>query len=594
VQGLAFAVATPVLTEAMRFIVSRSGEPVVSNFDIAEFVLSPAGIVFMVILVALGAAIGLAGSAGQAWISGRALLGAPASAASAIAAILRYFPALVVLAARVCLRLMALALPFLGLGAAIWFGWLADHDVNYYLAEEPPEWRRALALASVLAVGYALIAVAQLARYGLALPVLLFERASPLAALAESTRRMRGRTARLAASIVAWWLLVLGVALALAWVVRPVTDLAFDWAGVDFRRVLPLVGVFSAVALAVALAQGAALIAGPQYLAAQAWHDSTPDRAAPREPADIEDPVRARRRTAPYVLGAIAIGVASTALAAWRATQAPVDPPVQITAHRGASAVAPENTLAAFRAAMEAGADYAELDVQRARDGTLIVMHDRDFMRMAGDPRRLADIDGPAVAAIDIGHRRGSEFAGETAPTLDAVIALVRGRMKLNVELKYNAPDPALAPAVVELLRRERFLDEAVISSLDARGLRQVRELEPRLRTGLIVTAAVGDVARTGADFVSLNAARATPSLIRRAHAAGKEVHVWTINRPDLALRMVERGADNLITDDPALIRRVLDDRAALSRGEQLALRLRLLFDRPPHELEDPAAVPVL
>ena len=81
---------------------------------------------------------------------------------------------------------------------------------------------------------------------------------------------------------------------------------------------------------------------------------------------------------------------------------------------------------------------------------------------------------------------------------------------------------------------------------------------------------------------------------MRRAHSAGKKVHVWTVNRGDVALRMIERGVDNLITDDPALVASVIRKRSALSRGEQLALRLRVLFDEPPRELVEPSAVEVL
>ena len=168
------------------------------------------------------------------------------------------------------------------------------------------------------------------------------------------------------------------------------------------------------------------------------------------------------------------------------------------------------------------------------------------------------------------------------------MIELVRGKMKINVELKYNVPDPGLAPAVIDLLRREKFLDEVVITSLDYAALRQVESIEPRLITGHIVTKAVGDVVRTDADFLSLGSAQATRSLIRRAHAAGKKVHVWTVNKPDAMLRMIERGADNIITDDPALLVRVLHDRNALSKPEILGLGLRVLFSRAPPELVDP------
>jgi glycerophosphoryl diester phosphodiesterase len=144
---------------------------------------------------------------------------------------------------------------------------------------------------------------------------------------------------------------------------------------------------------------------------------------------------------------------------------------------------------------------------------------------------------------------------------------------------------------VIELLKREDFLDQVVITSLDYAALKQVKSLEPGLQTGHIVTAAVGNVVRTEADFLSLNSARASTALVRRAHAAGKGVHVWTVNDPEVMLRMIERGVDNIITDDPALLARVIQERRSLSRPELLGLRLRVLFEIPPRELTDPAAV---
>jgi glycerophosphoryl diester phosphodiesterase len=212
-------------------------------------------------------------------------------------------------------------------------------------------------------------------------------------------------------------------------------------------------------------------------------------------------------------------------------------------------------------------------------------------MRMAGDPRRIGDLSMADLAAIDVGHRYGPAFTGERVPSLETVIDLVRGHMKLNVELKYNAPDPRLAAAVVDVLRRNDFLDAAVISSLNAAALREIKAIEPRLRTGQIVTAAVGDVTRADSDFLSLNSARATAAVVRRAHAAGKEVHVWTVNRPEVMLRMIERGVDNIITDDPVLAMRVLRQLRALDPAERLALRLRVLFSSSPPETLDPHAV---
>jgi glycerophosphoryl diester phosphodiesterase len=101
-------------------------------------------------------------------------------------------------------------------------------------------------------------------------------------------------------------------------------------------------------------------------------------------------------------------------------------------------------------------------------------------------------------------------------------------------------------------------------------------------------------VLRVDADFVSLNSARATARLVAQARAAGKQVHVWTVNEPEVMLRMIERDVDNIITDDPATLVRVMRERNVLSPAEKVGLRLRVLFTRSPPETYDAGSVQAL
>lgn len=591
VQLLGVALFTPIVTWVGRRLVLAAGEPVISNFDIAGFVLSPIGAAFVLVIAALGIALLLAEFTGHGYIAGHAMARRPVTAASTIAFVLRRLPHLVRLSARVFLRLVVLALPFLAAAGIVWLATLRGHDINYYLAEHPPEWRRALLVVALLAAAYALLAAWQLARWLFAVPILAFEGTSPAQALAGSAGMTRRRIARIVPPLLLWWLGLTAVAIAITWACRHVSDAGLDWAGIDVHRVLPLVAVYLAVAAVGGLLYGGLLLAGHQFLVTRMYAElrDPATRQAPAIPAEDADRVRLIAR--PAVAVALAVAMGALGAAALLASQLDLSQDVAITAHRGAKVAAPENTLAAFRAAMDAGATYAELDVQHTRDRVIVVVHDGDLMRMGDDPRRVSELTAAEIASVDIGRKHDAKFAGEVPPTLEEVIELARGRMRINIELKYNVPDPGLAPAVVELLRRKDFLDQVVITSLDYAALKQVESLEPGLRTGHIVTAAVGNVVRTEADFLSLNAAQATPSLIRRAHAAGKEVHVWTVNDPELMLRMIERGVDNVITDDPALLVRVMQGRRDLTRAEILGLRLRVLFSRAPRALTDPAVV---
>ncbi len=594
VQLLGIAAVAPLAGWLAHRLVARSGSAVVSNYDIAAFVLSPAGVLFVLLVLVSATAFYMAQFAGYAWIAGHAIERRPVDLWSTLGAVWSRLGLLLRLGLRMSGKVLLLALPFLAIVGFAWLATLRGHDINYYLAEKPPEWQRAVLVAAIAGAGYAFVALVQFARWLFTMPIAMFHRLRPVEVLEASERMLEGRLLRSVAPLLAWWAALATASIALYWIGRQVTGPAMQWAGIDVHRVLPLVTLFLAVTMAWSFVYATLQFAGHQFLVTRLYAER---REAPLW-LGAKDEVQAeqagRRRGGPIVVALVAVTVLALGIGAVMVSRLEMHEDVLVTAHRGASLQAPENSLAAFRAAIDAGADYIELDVQRLRDGTVVVVHDGDLMRMAGDPRRIGDLSLPDLQLIDIGAKRGAAYRDERVPTLEQVIALVRGHARLNIELKYNVADPGLAAAVVDLLRREDFTDQVVITSLDHAGLRQVEALAPGIATGLIVTASVGNVVRTDTDFVSLNSAKATADLVRRARAAGKAVHVWTVNRPEVMLRMIERGVDNVITDDPALLARVMGERNALSNAEKLGLGLRALFTDSPPELQDPSTVPAL
>jgi glycerophosphoryl diester phosphodiesterase len=594
VQLLGFIVLTPLLGWLTDRIVARSGSGVISNFDIARFVLSPPGIVFVLLAVVASISFQIAQLAGYAWISGHAIGRRPVTLWGTIGAVTNKLRLLVRLGGRMFARVLLLSLPFLAILGVVWFTTLAGQDVNYYLSEHPPEWRRALLAAAIAGAGFAFVLLAQFARWIFVMPIAMFHRLSPADVLRASERMLEGRLLQSIAPLLAWWLGLAAITAVCLRGGRHFTDLALNWAGVDPHRVLPLVAVFMAVTIAFSFACATLQFAGHQFLATRMYSEQ---REAPiflEAPETAVAEAQGARVGRPLLLATFSLAALAAVAAAFLLQRLDVREDVAVTAHRGASLHAPENSMSAFRAAYEAGTSYVELDVQRTRDGALVVIHDGDLMRMAGDPRKVKDLALAEIESIDIGRKRGPQYAGEHVPTLAEVIDYARGRFRINIELKYNVPDPQLAAAVVALLREQQFLDQVVITSLDHAALRQVEQLQPSLETGLIVTAAVGNVVKTDTDFVSLNSARATASLVQQARAAGKKVHVWTVNKPEVMLRMIERDVDNIITDDPATLVRVMRDRNGLTPQEQVGVRLRVLFTESPPELEDAGSVPAL
>ena len=592
-QVLGAAVLTPLIVLIGRLFVRVSGGPVVTNYDIAAFLLSPLGAAMLVVFVALVISLLLLEFLGQSWIAGHAIARQPVTMTSTLALLARKVPWLVILSTRGIVRLLLLSLPWLAIIGATWFLTLRGHDINYYLSEQPPEWVRARLIAAVAGLGLILVVAWQLARWLFALPILDFEEGSPRQALARSAEMTRGHLTRIVLPLIAWWCAVALLSIILVRAAHPLAAAGMSWAGVAMGRVLPLLSVYLLGSLIFGFVISSLHVVGHQFLVTRLYAEAR-DTARWKVAVESQTEPVARRRVTTVVGGALALLALAMAGTWLLAARLELQTGVGVTAHRGASIAAPENTMGAFRRAVEAGADYIELDVQHTRDGQIVVLHDGDLMRMGGDPRKIGELTMAELDSIDVGRRYDSAFTGEHVPTLEQVIDLARGHLKINIELKYNVPDSTLAPAVIDLLRRKDFMDQVVITSLDYGAIRQVERIEPSLRTGLIVTASVGNVLKTDADFLSLNAARATPKFIRQAHRAGKDVHVWTVNDPAAMLRMVERGVDNVITDDPATMRGILRQRAALSPQEQLALRLRVLFDEPPSEVDDPAAVKVL
>ena len=581
------AVAMPLLTLAFRWLLSVTGDRVVSNFDIAAFLLSPAGAMLAAAATIVFIAFSLAELAALSHVAAGAMAGRAPAFGATLAFLAGRSRALVAFAARLLARIALLILPLGAAAAVAWFGWLGAHDINYYLAEKPAEWQRSLWLTGMTAAACGLAIALQLARWLYVLPILAVRPAAKVdEAMAESEGLMRGRLWWVLRPLLGWWVLILVVAGVCAFAGSRLSGSMLDWAGMDIRRVLPVVGLCIATAGFLEFALSGLGLAGQQFqlvrgcMAGQA--------IAPAPEVATTAPHRGPLRIAVRTVAAVALAALVAATLSWLAiADADLRPRVEVTAHRGASAVAPENSMGAFRAAIDAGTDWIELDVQRLRDGRIVVLHDRDFLRVGGDAREVGALTAADLPGIGFGVRYGEAFSDEHPPLLEEVIALVRGRAKLNVELKYNVPDPGLAPAVVALLGHEKFLDQAVITSLDYGALRQVRSVEPRAVTGHIITAAVGNVVRSEADFLSLNAAQATARLVRSAHRAGKRVHVWTVNTRDGMLELAARGVDNIITDDPALFARVKAEVAGLGPHELLALRLRALFGRPPGEVAE-------
>jgi len=236
-----------------------------------------------------------------------------------------------------------------------------------------------------------------------------------------------------------------------------------------------------------------------------------------------------------------------------------------IIAHRGASAHAPENTLAAFELALAEGADAIELDAKLSADGHAVVIHDMTVDRTTGAHGRVKDLLLSDLRSLGAGGFFSAKFRGEKIPTLEEVFEAVGKRAFTNVELtNYNAPNDHLVETVCMLVKRFGLQKRVLFSSYFASNLSKARGLLPEVPRGLLaLPGLLGAWARSfGFAFGNYqalhpNVKNATHQQAQRAHRLNRRVHVWTVNAEEDMRRLFGWGVDGIITDDPQLAVRV-------------------------------------
>ncbi len=234
--------------------------------------------------------------------------------------------------------------------------------------------------------------------------------------------------------------------------------------------------------------------------------------------------------------------------------------------HRGAAAHAPENTLASFEAALRLGADVVELDVRRSRDGELVIVHDMTVDRTTDGCGEVHALSLAQLRALDAGVRFGPEFRGARIPTLTEVLLWARGRTDLIVEIKGDPhPQPGLEEQVVRLVAAHGMIDHIMVTSFFHPALRRVRELEPRIATGMVymgyLADTLGAAQAAGADSVRPCWEDWNEDLVAAVHKAGLVAGTWTVDDEATMARLLDMGLVSIITNYPDRLRRVIDGR---------------------------------
>ena len=257
-----------------------------------------------------------------------------------------------------------------------------------------------------------------------------------------------------------------------------------------------------------------------------------------------------------------------------------------ITYHRGYSSRAPENTMAAFEAALEDGSPRIELDVQMTADGVAVVTHDTSLRRCTGCNANIYDLPYAQVQQLDAGRWFHRQFTGAYIPTLEEVLALCKGKAELNIEIKPSTFTPTLEAETVRLIHAYDYGADCVVTSQNYETLCKVKELDPELTTGSILALGVGTYYDLpAADFFSVESTFITAGMVQQIHLRGKTISAWTVNRQQDAEKLLQLGVDDLITDKPEIIAPLLArDKALDNRLLWLRDQLQELFNAPDAE----------
>lgn len=556
------------------------GRPVVDSTALVEFLLSPRGFAVLFLAATISLTIRLIEHAGLSVLMLGALEGKRLRATATFRWLCTELPRLAAIGGRMVGWGLLLVMPPLAAAGMLVPRLLKQHDINYYLANRPPEFiATAVGIAAVAAVTLG-VGVWLLVRWRLVVQVCIFDRRDGNEAFREAAALSRGVRMKLAGRCIAVVGLLFVLLLAAAGLQQLAVWLVLRFAGlgglslaVSFALILALRTLIGTAVTALGACVDAAAFTA-FYRGRRRELGGEPSLLVGEEERASRGPLRAWAKglAVALVLGLLAAAGACVVLAVDALRH---EGPVTVTAHRGDHRRAPENTAAAIRDAITAGADYAEIDVQISKDGVLVVTHDSDFSRMAGVAKKVWELTYAEIRAIALGAKSAPEFRDEPVPTLDEVLLVASNRIRLNIELKYYGDhQPRLAEQVVEAVRARQMASQVIIQCLEYEPLMEVRRLALGIPVGYLMSVNATHPGRLKVDFLGAELGRVTGAFVQAAHRRGQRVHVWTVDKPEDMERMIDLGVDDLITNEPTEALRRVRAYEALTETERNLRRI--------------------
>jgi glycerophosphoryl diester phosphodiesterase len=552
------------------------GRAVLDSTALVSFLLSPRGFLALALAAVAALSIRLVEHAGLSAICFGAFNDRRVSSRQALRLVWRCLLVLVRVSTRLVFVGLVTLLPLLAVAGGFAARLLGRHDVNYYLKLRPPEFITAAVVLGVVALATAAVMLWLVVRWRWVVQVVLFQHKDARQAFAESATLTRGQRGKLTLVLLGVVLVSLALGLAASLLGGACTSIVLGSMGHSLTSLAVSFGVLLMLRTVIGAActfLGSCVDAGVftfLYRRRLAAVGGAASLALAEETGLIAPP---RWLPAVMALGLVAFATGGTWLAL---ASIPEERAISIHAHRGVCTTAPENTLAAVRAAIAAGADYVETDVQLSKDDVLVVAHDSDFSRLGGVAKKVWDMTYEEIRAIPLGGRAAPEFRNEFAPTFDELLAEAKGRIKVNIEMKYYGDhQPGLARKIVAAVRARGMLDQVVIQCLEYEPLLEAHQLAPEVPIGYLLSFNARKPSRLDVNFLSVEQRRLDRTFVLTAHRDGQQVYAWTVNTAEDMERLPDLGIDGVITDQVALVRNTLEKHLHRSETERAIRRVR-------------------
>lgn len=244
---------------------------------------------------------------------------------------------------------------------------------------------------------------------------------------------------------------------------------------------------------------------------------------------------------------------------------------VLVTAHRGASGYAPENTLSSVKKALEIGVDRIEVDVQQTSDGVVVCLHDKILDRTTDSKGKVGKKPWDEVQKVKASGKFESEFPNEPIPTLEQVFELMDGKTQFVIEIKAgNKTYPGIEENVVKLIQKYKAEKWALVHSFNDKVLKHIHNNHPEIRLqklfvsysgGVMLDFKLHSVKLSKYDYVEgfgISKSAAKEKLVKKIHELGKVVHVWTVNSEEDIQKILNLGVDGIISNYPDRVKKLL------------------------------------